>query len=52
LRHLLQLVRLRHVAAACAGLVLAGACWEMLSNYFQENLREAGMDKSLYGYVE
>lgn len=52
LRHLGQLARLRHVAAACAGLVLVGACWEIIGNYFQENLREAGMDRSLYGYVE
>jgi hypothetical protein len=52
LRHLWRLALLRHVAAACAGLILLGCCWEILGNYFQENLREFGMNKSLYGYVE
>ncbi len=40
------------IFSSCLGLVLAGSCWNVLGNYFQENLREHGLPKANYGFVE
>ncbi len=47
-----DLFRLPYVMSASIGLVMVLSCWEILGNYFQENLHEAGMRKTFYGFVE
>lgn len=39
-------------SAACLALLFASASWAILGNYFQQNMRESGMLKSYFGYVE